>query len=69
MEGTSGAADPDLLRGSSGEAALGPRVAVPAQAEHSRSCQWDLRDLRKQIAALCLAGLPASRERVARGVT
>jgi len=32
MEDTSGAADPDLLRGSSGEAALGPRVAVPAQA-------------------------------------
>jgi len=28
MEGTSGAADPGLLRGSSGDAALGPRVAV-----------------------------------------
>jgi len=34
-----------------------------------RPCRWDLRDLRKQIAALCPVGLLASRERVVRGAT
>jgi len=32
MEGISGAADPEALRGGSGEAALDPEAAVPAQA-------------------------------------
>jgi len=64
MEGTSGAADLEALRGASGEAALGPGC-VGLREQFSTPARSDARWLRER-AASGLVGSPASRKRAVR---
>jgi len=69
MEGTSGVADPDPLRGESGEAALGPGSCRDCASGPARPMPGGARALRASGARDVTSGLSTPRERVAQGHT